>query len=723
MTTSPERPSTLDDPSDPTDGTASGSDTPPDAGEGGDQTEATAANQTTATAPDDRAPNPTRSEPGQTPTGSSDASSPKNSLPKDANDTDTVGSVSDAGAFATGDTPTREAASVTGGGSEAAPAAEERWQAFAAGDSVASDPAPPQGWWSRAVRAVFRFWTHEWTVVSVISLALATLMTWPTLRDPTRTIPQDIYDPLLQAWQIAWAGHALLTDPTNLWNSNTFYPLEDSYAFSDTLLGYAPLGMIGSGPTATIVRYNIIYVLLHALAFVGAYALARQLGARWPGAAVAGAAFAYAPWRLAQAGHMHVLSTGGIALALAMLARGHGWSLTRGFRPETGRIGWVIAGWAVAAWQLTLGFGIGLPFAYALALICVIATVSWLVGRLRRRVAPFRLSLLFANVCGALLFVAVGIFMALPYFRVAEAHPGARRTEADLELFSPPLRGFLTAPAESWLWGSTHESAREALPFPAEMTLLPGTILLALALAGLFVSIWSWWQRLWLAVATVITVLLAMGTQFFDGRFSYLLLFRYLPGWEGIRTPGRLIVWTTLLLAVLAAGCVSAFVRRSYETAEAAWIDHREPPRPAPLLRLAMVIPVLLVLVEGWNLTPHPRVPSQPVALQDLSGPALVLPSTHFDDQAVMLWSTDGFPQVVNGGSGFTPQLLTEIRERSVYFPDQSTVEYLRELGVETVVVLGDRAIGTPWEWALTAPINGLDIERREVGNAVIFDL
>ena len=74
--------------------------------------------------------------------------------------------------------------------------------------------------------------------------------------------------------------------------------------------------------------------MVFALAFVGAYALVRQLGAGRIGAAVAGAAFAYAPWRLAQAGHLQVLSTGGIALALAMLARGHGWSLRHGYRPE-----------------------------------------------------------------------------------------------------------------------------------------------------------------------------------------------------------------------------------------------------------------------------------------------------------------------------------------------------------------------------------------------------
>jgi hypothetical protein len=52
--------------------------------------------------------------------------------------------------------------------------------------------------------------------------------------------------------------------------------------------------------------------------------------ARTLSATVAGVARAYAPWRLAHAGHLNVLSTGGIALSLAMIARGHGWSLRTG---------------------------------------------------------------------------------------------------------------------------------------------------------------------------------------------------------------------------------------------------------------------------------------------------------------------------------------------------------------------------------------------------------
>ena len=161
------------------------------------------------------------------------------------------------------------------------------------------------------------------------------------------TVPQDVWDPARQAWQIAWSGHILLTDPAQLWQSNAFFPERYSFAFGDSLLGYAPAGMLGSGPGAAILRYNILFVLAHALLAIGSYALVRQLGAKRTGAAVAAVAFAYAPWRLAQEGHLDIVSAGAIPLALAMLARGHGYSLRYGCDPRTGvRAGPRRAGWS-----------------------------------------------------------------------------------------------------------------------------------------------------------------------------------------------------------------------------------------------------------------------------------------------------------------------------------------------------------------------------------------
>ncbi|MGX7675556.1 hypothetical protein [Plantactinospora sp. DSM 117369] len=701
-----------------------------------------------------------------------------------------------------------------------------------AGDGPDERTGPPESGAApsgpgRVSRAPFlvRLVSHEWTLAVLGGLLLAVVLTWPTLRDITSTIPQDIGDPTLQAWQIAWGGHAVLTDPSQLWHSNTFYPEPYTYAYSDTLLGYAPAGMIGEGPVAGVVRYNILYVLVHALAFVGAYALVRQLGAGRIGAAAAGVAFGYAPWKLAQAGHLHVLSIGGIALALAMLARGHGWSLRHGYRPDRRRPGWAFAGWLVAAWQMTLGFGIGLPFGYVLALVCLAAGAGYAWSWWRRRSRPpFGRRLLLADLAGGVVFGGVSILMALPYLEVVARHPAGRRTLAHVQMFSPPWRGFLVAPPENWLWGERHAAARASLSFAGEMTLLPGVVLIGLAFAGLFFSVWRLRHRILLTVGVLVSVGLASGTTLGgDGDPGYATLVLHAPGFDAIRTSGRLVLWTTLLLGILAAGALTALTRLGTEpsgdrppegtpadtrpetadTAPAtatippaaaepgagqprsesgpAAMDEEapatEPGQPGPddgpaqaapprqagersgipvpvlrmaayqpppgteeqpdrrapgwraagfrraLVRLVALIPLALILVEGVNTTPHAPVIPQPAALRGAEGPLLVLPSSGTLEFSVMLWSTDGFPKIVNGLAAFTPDSQAQTLGITASFPDRLSVDHLRQLGVRTVVVLPEYLPGTPWQEVLNRPVDGLGITREEVSGSVVFRL
>jgi hypothetical protein len=550
-------------------------------------------------------------------------------------------------------------------------------------------------------------------------LLLAVAMTWPTLRYPLYTIPQDFWDPTLQSWQMAWSGHILLTDPARLWQSNSFDPEPWSFAFSDTLLGYAPAGMIGHGPEAAVLRYNIMFVLAHALATLGAYALARQLGSGRIGAAVAGVSYAYAPWLLAQAGHLHIVSNGGIPLALAMLARGHGWSLRYGYRPRRRHSGWALAGWLVAAGS-SASASASACRSYVLARVVLTATLTWYLRRywIRPVRHPFGARLLTTDLVGGVIFAATGALLSIPYFKVAELHPNAKRSLGDVAIYSPPPAGFFTAPAESRIWGGLHEGARSALPWHPEMTLLPGFVLYALAAGGLFFSVWRLRHRLLLLAGVLAAMALSMGTRFFDGTFTYVPLFEHLPGWDGLRTPGRLMLWATLLLGLLAAGALSAFGVRVHELAA-----QRIPYRPGPWLRLAALLPLLLVVIEGLNATPHPVVPTQPAAMRTVEGPVLVLPSSQNIDQNVMLWSTSRFQDVVNGGSGFTPERLAEARDVTLAFPDQESVAYLRRLGVRTVVLLRDQVAGTPWETTVDAPVDMLGIRREEIGDTVVYRL
>src|SRR5215213_3744290 len=217
------------------------------------------------------------------------------------------------------------------------------------------------------MRRVPQVTARELVALVVGACLVSVIMHWPLILHLGSDIPKDLGDPLAQAYQMAWDGHALVHQPLHFFDANQFWPFGDTLAFSDALIGYAPAGLIGSGPHAAVYRYDLMFLFAYALGFVGAYLLARELGLGPGGAAVAGAAFAFAPFRLEQDGHMQVISSGGIPLALALAVRGY----------RLRRPGWVVAGWAVATWQLRLGFTRGLPLAYLLVALYLVAAIVW----------------------------------------------------------------------------------------------------------------------------------------------------------------------------------------------------------------------------------------------------------------------------------------------------------------------------------------------------------
>ena len=91
--------------------------------------------------------------------------------------------------------------------------------------------------------------------------------------------------------------------------------------------------------------------------------------------------------------------------------------------------------------------------------------------------------------------------VARPYLRVADEYPESRRTLGNVAYFSPPLRAFLSAPADNLVWGEITGGAREGLRRGLGADALPGALVLALAVFGLFSDVWPRRLRIGLAVA------------------------------------------------------------------------------------------------------------------------------------------------------------------------------------------------------------------------------
>lgn len=548
---------------------------------------------------------------------------------------------------------------------------------------------------------------REVALVCLAGAVLAVVMNWPLILHLGETIPKDLGDPLPQSWQVAWGGYALAHQPLDFFQSNQFWPLPDTLAFSDALLGYAPAGLVGSGPQAAAARYDLLFLFAYALCFVGAYLLARELGLGPAGAVVAGVAFAYAPFRLEQDGHLHVISSGGIALALAVGLRGY----------RLRRAGWVFAGFAVATWQFSLGPTLGLPLFYLLCLLGLIAAIFWW----RRGRTPLPRPLVVATVAGAALFIATAALIARPYLRVAEDQPDAERPPSTLEAFSDTPQVFAVAPGENLIWGGATAGVRDGLQNPQEKTLFPGLAILGLAIAGAFGGSLPRGVRIGLGAGAVGVSVLALGFQEAGGfLWPYRIAYELLPGWDGMRTPGRLFTYATLGLAVLAgagaASALGALRARGLRPALAAALTG--------LLALAIATEGRALPFDPTDSNAQPRVPPAPGDVSEVPAPQLHLPAPlATDNRRYLFWSTDGFPAIVNGRSSVQPEYTQDLIDAMDDFPDRASVELLRERGVRSVILHLARARGTAQEHAAERPIAGLPITRRRLGELVIYEV
>ncbi len=601
----------------------------------------------------------------------------------------------------------------------------------------------------------------EVLLVALSGLVLAILTSWPLVAHMGSRIAPDLGDPVRTAWEIAWVGHAMLHDPLHIFDSNAFYPHPLSLAFSDSLLGYGPAAFFGSGTVAALVRYNLLFLWVWSLCFVAAYLLARELGLGRLGGAAAGLAFAYAPYRVTEAGHLHVISSGGFVLAMFMLLRG--------YRRDSRKL--VLIGWLLSAWQVSLGFTLGLQYCYLLIVLALLVLAHWWFGRLtpgpawrsraggepsaragastgpERSPAPTRSTrgpliprrLLAVTLIGVAVLGVVTVYQARPYLKVAEEYPTAKRTLGEVETYSAGPAALLAASSENRVWGSVTSGMREKVNSKNESVFFPGGLILALALIGIAAGAYTRRLRLGLVIGIATCSILALGFGITGAGYPYRLLYDYAPGWDGVRVPGRIFTLATLFYALLAGAGLQALVglMPAWLARTRAWAAQRSLTSRSLTAAPAVIGVVALVgiLGEGAGHLGHPVVPEPVKAEVGLPGPLLDLPTDGALDRIWQYFSTDGFYKVPIGNSTFNMPEVDDLRGGMNGFPDRASIEKLRYYGIRTVVLHTVLPKGLPPEHgaviaeppdpaaAAKKPIAGLGVTRRQAGSAVIYEI
>src|SRR5262245_13051272 len=148
---------------------------------------------------------------------------------------------------------------------------------------------------------------RPWLLAAGCYGALTVVETWPLARELSAVLPNDLIDPVLASWLLWWNAHVVpLT--AQWWNAPMFWPASGALAFSETLLGLAPLTSplqwLGASP---VTAYNVAFLLAFWLSAMAAHALVVEVSGRHDAALIGGLVYGFNPYRIAQIAHLQVI--------------------------------------------------------------------------------------------------------------------------------------------------------------------------------------------------------------------------------------------------------------------------------------------------------------------------------------------------------------------------------------------------------------------------------
>jgi ABC-type tungstate transport system substrate-binding protein len=549
--------------------------------------------------------------------------------------------------------------------------------------------------------SAWRRWL-PWLLAPAFYLVLTIVQTWPLTTHLSSVLPNDLGDPLLNAWIIWWNAHAVPLTST-WWNGPIFWPSPGSFAFSETLLGLTPITapiqwMGGSAITA----YNVAFLLTFVLSAVAAHGLVFSLTGRHEVAVIGGLVFGLHPFRVAHFPQIQVMTSYWMPLALLGL---HQYVMQK-------KAVWI---WISAVAWLMQALSNGYYLLFFPVLVCL-----WLLwfALSRRTIRTL------AAIIGAWAVASIPLIPLLWQYRRIHTAYGFQRGIGEVNLFGADLvslldaspllkfwnlRAFhqpegelfpgLTAPVlvlaaiTGWLWSSkpAARTSRTCLSLllasllfigialsavlhgPWVLTMGKVTVLsvrvvskplsigvllflIALAFEPRFSSAWRRRSPLMFYVlATAVMYLLCLGPQphFLGETFMYRAPYGWLmnlPGYDTIRVPARFAMLAALCLAVSAALGFARLTARRRGTIRTA---------------LAAVV-AFGVLADGWiGRMPLPELPVRLRALESLPQGTAVMELPLGDTSSDVVAMYRGMHHgraVVNGYSGFFPRSYDALR-------------------------------------------------------------
>lgn len=497
-------------------------------------------------------------------------------------------------------------------------------------------------------------------------VVLTVVMTWPFA---THLRIMDPGDSAYFAWAIGWEVHALKTDPLALPHGNIFHPARYTIGMDEPILGTTlvvlPFALFTDD---AVLLFNLARLLTFVLSGLGAYLLARQLGAGGLASFVAGAAFAFSPIRTDQISHLSTLGSHWLPyVALFTIRFGRS---GRGRDALWAGLSFVLAAYACGYHGI---FGLLVLPAFALPLV-------W--GR-------------WASLPRALPAVLVAGALLLPLralHAVAFAAEGFSRPLDHAVFHSASLESFLATSSWNNVWGELTASFRTI----GSNNLFPG-LLVVLAVGAAGALLLRHRERpsreavafvVMLGVGIVVCVgpeVRLFGETLFHGPYHYVR--QSISMFQGVRVNSR----AGIFLALALSGLLALALKRLAPSPRALGLllvglllEASVAPIPIPrwmqVIDSARPVPAWV----GWLAAQPGEFPIAHMPLLPTDG---LFRRPHHEETVYMVWSTWHFKRLVNGNAGVEPATYRHVREVCKRFPAPPCLDALKELGTRYVLV------------------------------------
>lgn len=405
----------------------------------------------------------------------------------------------------------------------------------------------------RGGRYFLPFRGHARLIAFSTFLALTVLFTYPLIVSPAKTVEWGWGDPLLVAYVLSWGQHALITQPTRLFDASFYSPSQNTLSLSEHLISVSwpllPLAVTGE----PLLVYNASVFLSFCLSAFMFFLYLRRIGVGDAAAWLGGLLFGFFPWRYGQLGHAQLNYTWWIPCTLLAF---ESWLAHRS-RLSAAAIGAGFAAVFLASAYHGILFGVFLGIYGAVRLLAE-----------RRELAARGFRLLALDTAAACATAVMLLAPSLGAYRRMAAELGNVNPLASLADRGADVLDYVNPSGLSLVWSSFSRASHPYSDIPWEMHAFPGALaLLAFVIAPLALLRASDPERkslraraslaIWLGGVVLFAVSLGPTVHFanhlapFPGLYS--LLYRWLPGFSAMRVPVRASFYVGMAGAALAA--------------------------------------------------------------------------------------------------------------------------------------------------------------------------